>query len=95
MASNILITTENHGIDPQKKYAEQILISNDVKIGRNCWIGEKVTILPGVTIGNNVIIGAGSVVTKSFEDNTIIAGCPAKCIKKYNFDKNQWEKFNI
>lgn len=92
MASNILITTENHGIDPKKNYAEQQLLSKDVEIGRNCWIGEKVIILPGVIIGDNVIIGAGSVVTKSFGDNVIIAGCPAKCIKKYNFSKNYWEK---
>ena len=50
------------------------------KIGRNVWIGDKATILPDVSIGNNCIIGANSVVTKSFPDNCVIAGNPAKIL---------------
>lgn len=57
------------------KKEEPIIIGND------CWIGTRVIILPGVHIGNHCIIGAGSVVTKSFPDNCIIAGIPAKLIK--------------
>ena len=52
-----------------------------IKIGKNCWIGSKVTILDGVTIGNGSIIAAGSVVTKSFPENSIIGGVPAKLLK--------------
>lgn len=51
-----------------------------VKIGRNVWVGDKATILPDVSIGNNCIIGANSVVTKSFPDNCVIAGNPAKIL---------------
>ena len=52
-----------------------------IKIGKNCWIGSKVTILDGVSIGNGSIIAAGSVVTKSFSENSIIGGVPAKLLK--------------
>ncbi|WP_300976940.1 DapH/DapD/GlmU-related protein [Flavobacterium sp.] len=55
-----------------------------IKIGNNCWIGSKVTVLDGVAIGNGCIIAAGSVVTKSFPDNCIIGGVPAKIIKERN-----------
>ena len=52
-----------------------------IKIGENCWIGSKVTLLDGVEIGAGSIIAAGSVVTKSFDENSIIGGVPAKLLK--------------
>ena len=53
-----------------------------IKLGANCWIGAKVTVLDGVEIGNGCIIAAGAVLTKSFGDNVVIGGVPAKVIKK-------------
>jgi len=53
-----------------------------IKIGNDCWIGGHAVINPGVTLGDNVIVGSGSVVTKSFPSNVIIAGNPAKIIRK-------------
>ena len=53
-----------------------------VTIGDNVWIGGSATILPGVSIGDNVTIGAGSVVTKDVESNTVVAGNPAKIIRR-------------
>lgn len=52
-----------------------------ITIGENCWIGAKVTICDGVTIGNNTVIAAGAVVTKSMPENCVIGGVPAKVIK--------------
>ena len=53
-----------------------------ITIGDNCWIGGGAIINPGVSLGNNVVVASGSVVTKSFGDNVIIGGNPAKIIKE-------------
>lgn len=82
IASNVLITTENHGIDSAAvPYRLQKIVIGDVWIGKNCWIGEKSIILPGVKIGDNSIIGAGSVVTRSIPKNSLAVGSPARVIK--------------
>ena len=57
-------------------------ISKSIKIGKGCWIGANSTILPGVTIEDGTIIGAGSVVTKNCKSNSCYVGCPAHRIKE-------------
>lgn len=91
-ASNVLITSENHSIDPESEisYMNQPLNGKPVNIGEGSWIGEKVCILPGVSIGKKCVIGAGSVVAKSIEDYTIAVGNPARPIKKYDFLQHKW-----
>lgn len=63
------------------------IIAKPITIGKNVWITTNVTILPGVTIGDNTIIGAGSVVTEDIPSNVLAAGNPCKVIKKINFNK--------
>lgn len=73
---------ENHNYQSlERLIRHQGVNRKGIKIGKNCWIGSKVTILDGVNIGNGCIIAAGSVVTKSFPKNSIIGGVPAKNIK--------------
>ena len=95
-ASNVLVTNENHGIDPESNvpYMDQKLSAKDVKIGNGCWIGEKVCILPGVSIGEKCIIGAGSIVTKTIPSYSIAAGNPARILKQYNFKTKRWEQYH-
>lgn len=98
LASNVYISDVLHGCYSECEnsspcdslVAERQLFSKSVHIGNNVWIGEKVCVLPGVFIGDNCIIGAGSIVTKSFPENVIIAGNPAKVIKYYNNKTNRW-----
>ena len=76
---NVVIATLNHDISPDKRAS---LIPAPVYIGKCVWIGSGSIILPGVSIGDNSIIGAGSVVTKDIPENVIAFGNPAKVQKK-------------
>ncbi|WP_286136886.1 sugar O-acetyltransferase [Philodulcilactobacillus myokoensis] len=72
--------TPVHPLDPEKRKAD-VELGKPITIGNNVWMGGHVTILPGVTLGDNVVVGAGSVVTKSFGDNVVLVGSPARVIK--------------
>lgn len=82
MANNVIIVTTNHLLDKNLYYGN--IENRDVTIGDNVWIGSGAKIMPGVKIGNNSVIGAGSVVTKDVEANIIVGGIPAKEIRKLN-----------
>lgn len=77
IAANVQLISNNHDL-----YERQIITCKPVHIGKNAWIGAGATILPGVTVGDNAVVGAASVVTKDVAPNTIVAGNPAKLIKK-------------
>lgn len=79
---NCTIATNNHDF-----YERNIITCKPVHIKKNVWIGVNVTILPGVTIGNNAIVGAGAVVTKDIPDNAVVVGSPAKVIKYLDAEK--------
>lgn len=81
IAANCSIISNNHDFK-----IRQILTCKPVVIGKNVWIGANSIILPGVTVGENAIVAAGSVVTKDVAANTLVGGVPAKFIK--NIDIN-------
>ena len=77
------IYTACHPLD-RKTRVSGLELGKPVTIGNDCWIGGQAVINPGVTLGDNVVVGSGAVVTKSFPSNVVIAGNPAKIIKKLN-----------
>ena len=78
----VSIITENHPTNPNDR---KMLDLKSVLIKRNAWIGANATVLPGVTIGENSVVAAGAVVTKDVPANTVVAGIPAKVIKKMDY----------
>ncbi|WP_289734179.1 DapH/DapD/GlmU-related protein [Paramuribaculum intestinale] len=77
IAANVQLISNNHDL-----YERQIITCKPIHIGKNAWIGAGATVLPGVTIGDNAVVGAASVVTKDVAADTIVAGNPAKFIKR-------------
>ncbi|WP_239255753.1 maltose acetyltransferase domain-containing protein [Listeria ilorinensis] len=80
LAPGVHIYTATHPIDPIERYSGREL-GKPVVIGENVWIGGRSIINPGVTLGNNVVVASGSVVTKDFPDNVVIGGNPARVLK--------------
>lgn len=80
---NVTVATAGHPILPELR--EKMYQYNfPVHIGKNCWIGAGVVIVPGITIGDNVVIGAGSVVTKDLPSNVVAVGNPCKVLREVN-----------
>ncbi|WP_367371331.1 sugar O-acetyltransferase [Pediococcus parvulus] len=82
---NVGLYTPVHPLDAKRRNAD-VEMGAPITIGDSVWMGGCVTVLPGVTIGNRVVVGAGSVVTKSFPDDVVIVGNPARII--HHLDSN-------
>jgi len=99
IASKVFISDHNHGTysgnnqsSPQTAPANRELSYASVTIEDDVWLGEQVSVLSGVTIGKGSIIGANSVVSKSIPAYSIAIGTPARVIKEFDFEKQQWIK---
>ncbi|MBK9161519.1 MAG: acyltransferase [Nitrosomonadales bacterium] len=84
LGSGVHIYVHNHRFDdPDKPIIDQgFHASKPVVLKKGCWVGANTTVLPGVTIGENAVVGAGSVVTKDVPDRTVAVGNPARVVRK-------------
>ena len=78
---NVTVATAGHPFDPEQR-AKGLQINKPVHIGKNCWIGTASVIVPGVTIGDNVVIGAGSVVTRDIPSDVVAVGVPCRVMRE-------------
>ncbi len=100
---NVVVATAGHPVNPSlRKFGYQY--NAPIHIGKNCWIGAGALILPGVTIGDNTVIGAGSVVTKDVPSDVVAFGNPCRLIRDisvrddiYYFRENKidWENLDV
>ena len=99
---NVVLATAGHPIDPALR--EQGLQFNaPIRVGRNCWLGTGVLVMPGVTIGDNTVVGAGSVVTKDRPSHVGAVGNPCRVLREINDHDREyyfkdrpirWEEFS-
>lgn len=83
IAGGVFISDHNHSMPPEGGHPlDGALVVKPVRIGAGSWLGERCFILPGVTLGKRCIVGAGAVVTRSFPDGSIVAGVPARLIRR-------------
>ena len=81
IAPGVFVTASNYGTDVDTLFEEQPRVEKDVVIGNGAWLGANVIVLPGVTVGEGCVVGAGSVVTSDLPAYTICAGAPARVLK--------------
>jgi len=89
-ASDVYVTDHNHRYDdPDVPVARQWVDSAPVTVGPGCWLGARTVLLPGTTLGRNVVVAAGSVVRGRIPDHAVVAGVPGRVIRQY--EDGQWE----
>ena len=88
---HVYITDQNHGYeDITIPISKQSQPERAVSIGDGSWLGHGSVVLPGVTIGRHVVIGANSVVTKDIPDFSVAVGVPAKVIRRFDESRREW-----
>jgi acetyltransferase-like isoleucine patch superfamily enzyme len=92
LSEHVYVADNGHGLSPRAGLIMQqkLVHKGAVRLGPHCFIGYRACILPGVQLGEHCVVGANSVVTESFPPYSMVAGIPARLIKKYSFETNDW-----
>ncbi|QPK79240.1 sugar O-acetyltransferase [Corynebacterium lizhenjunii] len=85
---NCSLITVGHPVNDHQMREGGWELAQPIRIGRNSWLGANVTVLPGVTVGENCVIGAGALVTKDIPDNSLVLGAPARVVRTLDGAQN-------
>jgi acetyltransferase-like isoleucine patch superfamily enzyme len=86
IAEHVTIRDQDHDFGGARPTSRNGFVTEPIRIGNNVWLGAKVTVLKGVTIGDNVVVGANSVVTRDLPNNVVAAGAPARVLRQLRCD---------
>jgi acetyltransferase-like isoleucine patch superfamily enzyme len=94
LSEHVYITDHSHGFDPDAGLImkQRPVTKGPVRIGAHCFLGYRVAVMPGVVLGDHCVVGANSVVTRPFPPYSMIAGAPARLLKRYCFESNTWKQ---
>jgi len=94
LSESVFINDSSHGFDPERGLImqQELVCPGDITIGKNCFLGLRCAVMPGVILGDHCVVGINSVVTKAFPAYSMIAGAPAVLIKRYSLDEKRWVK---
>ena len=93
LSEHVYITDLMHGLHPDQGLIMQqpLQSKGPVRIGSGCFLGYRAAIMPGVTLGDHCVVGANSVVTKSFPAYSMLVGSPARLVRSYNRKTAKWD----
>jgi acetyltransferase-like isoleucine patch superfamily enzyme len=94
LSEHVYVSDHSHGFDPNAGLImkQRLVSKGPVKIGANCFLGYRAAIMPGVVLGDHCVVGANSVVTRSFPAYSMIGGGPARLLKRYCFGSKTWQQ---
>ena len=92
LSEDVYINDSSHGLDPEAGLIMQqpLVQKGTITIGRSCFLGFRSAILPGVVLGDHCVVGINSVVTKSFPAYSMVAGSPARLVRRYELKTQSW-----
>jgi acetyltransferase-like isoleucine patch superfamily enzyme len=94
LSEQVYVTDLSHGFEPDAGpiMRQKLVSKGPVKIGANCFLGYRVAVMPGVVLGDHCVVGANSVVTRSFPSYCMIGGAPARLLKRYCVESKTWQQ---